>query len=291
MTCIFYLHGRLGNHFFIISAMMYIMKKYNIKCYLYIPDDILELHCKWTTLGLSYIFDNDNFKDKLIYKLPNNIIYSCDLEYYDNTERLDDFIKDNINTNNTIFFRYDYFQDKKFFLEYKNDIQKIFNIENDYINNYQNIITNNDVFISVRRGDYITANFYVLNEKYYIDNYNKYFAGKNIYMSSDDLIWCRKKLTLDKFNNCKCITYIRESHPLEIVSISKYFSNYICANSTFSWMCSLISINNNAKIITVPTLSKSWYRNNIVNDTNIYYDLNLQENKKYIDAINNAENN
>jgi hypothetical protein len=56
-------------------------------------------------------------------------------------------------------------------------------------------------------------------------------------------------------------------------------------------MCSLISINNNAKIITVPTLSKSWYRNNIVNDTNIYYDLNLQENKKYIDAINNAENN
>lgn len=270
---------------------MYIIKKYNIKCYLYIPDDILELHCKWTNLGLSYIFDNDNFKDKLIYKLPNNIIYSCDLEYYDNTERLDDFIKDNINTNNTIFFRYNYFQDKKFFLEYKNDIQKIFNIENNHINNYQNIITNNDVFISVRRGDYITANFYVLNEKYYIDNYNKYFAGKNIYMSSDDLIWCRKKLTIDKFNNCKCITYIRESHPLEIVSISKYFSNYICANSTFSWMCSLISINNNAKIITVPTLSKSWYRNNIVNDTNIYYDLNLQENKKYIDAINNAENN
>ena len=88
MTCIFHLYGRLGNHFFIISAMMYIIKKYNIKCYLYIPDDILELHCKWTNLGLSYIFDNDNFKDKLIYKLPNNIIYSCDLEYYDNTERL-----------------------------------------------------------------------------------------------------------------------------------------------------------------------------------------------------------
>ena len=75
---------------------MYIIKKYNIKCYLYIPDDILELHCKWTNLGLSYIFDNDNFKDKLIYKLPNNIIYSCDLEYYDNTERLDDFIKKNV---------------------------------------------------------------------------------------------------------------------------------------------------------------------------------------------------
>ena len=67
---------------------MYIIKKYNIKCYLYIPDDILELHCKWTNLGLSYIFDNDNFKDKLIYKLPNNIIYSCDLEYYDTYENI-----------------------------------------------------------------------------------------------------------------------------------------------------------------------------------------------------------
>jgi len=283
MKLIFCLHGRLGNHFFILSALLYAIKKYNIQCYLYIHDYVYEMHCRWSDLGLKYVFDN--FNENIIYELPNSTVDKY--QYYVNGELdLDKLIKENINTNNIIVLDEEYFQDKKFFLEYKSDIQKIFSIEN----NYKDIIDNNDVFISVRRGDFITAKFYVLNEDYYIDAYNKYFSNKNIYISCDDIEWCKENLTINRFNNCKNITYIENYKPLEIVSIAKWFSNYICANSTFSWMCSLMSINDNANVITVPTVCNCLSRNGIIKDNDIFYDLFLTENKKYIDTINNSEN-
>ena len=288
MKLIFDLQGRFGNHFFIISAMIYAIKKYNVECKIYIPDYVLGYHND-VKLSLSYIYNSLN--EFRIYEIPNNVLYSADLNCYnlDGELNLDKLINDNINTDNTILLAGEYFQDKKYFLKHKNDIKKIFNINSNKINIYKENISNNDVFISVRRGDFIDVKFYVLNENYYIDNYNKYFHGKNIYISCDDIEWCKKNLTVNKFNECKNIIYIENYTPIEIFLLSQYFSNYICSNSTFSWACELNSIYENTNVIIVPNVCNSLARYNIINDTNIVCDLFLKENKKYIDLINNSE--
>ena len=279
LILIFDLCGKLGNHFFIISAMIYAMKKYNIQCYLYIGN------CINDNLNINYIYEH--LSEYIIDLIPENARKSTDLckNLYNGDEiDLDLVIQKYISTNNIIYFSWEWFQNKKYFIPYKNEIQHIFNIDVDYNND----ITKNDVFISVRRGDYIYFNFFVLNDIFYIDTYNKYFNGKNIYISSDDIEWCKENLTIKKFNNCKNITYIENHTPLDIILFSKYFSNYICANSTFSWMCCLNSINNDKNVVGVINIKKDISRDNVFDDNDIVYDLRKQDNTKYIDTINDA---
>lgn len=283
LTLIFDLSGKLGNHFFILSAMIYAIKKYNIKCYLYV------MNCVNGGIYIDYVYEYLN--DYIIDKIPENARYCYDIcgdMHVGDEIDLDLVIQKHINDDVTIYLYWEWFQDKKYFLPYKEDIQKIFNVNDIKFNKWNDMITDNDVFISVRRGDYIYFNFFVLTDTFYIDIYNEYFEGKNIYMSSDDIEWCKTYLSIDKFNNCKNITYIENYTPQEIVSLSKYFSNYICANSTFSWMCNLNSIHNNKKGIGVINIKKDISRDNVFDDNDIVYDLRKQDNIKYIDTINDA---
>lgn len=279
MKLIFNLQGRLGNIFFIFSAFYYALKN-NIESYIYIPKYVID-----------YINNND-FLNELYNKINKFVITNVDnlkcINLYDNEDEnnihiidLDNIINKYNNQNININFHFVMFQNCKYFLKYKNNIKQYFINKTNKVNQYKKIISDNDVFISVRRGDYFDAKFYVLNEKYYVDMYNNYFIGKNIYVSSDDINWCKEYLTIDKFINCKNINYIDDLNPIEIITITQYFSNFICANSTFSMMAELFSNNKNKKVIAVKNISKTIIRNYSF-DKCILYDLNDKNNYKYI---------
>lgn len=276
MKLIFTIEGRLGNVFYIFSAFYYALKQ-NIDSYLILHDDY-----KW--------FWTDNNLNKILYdKIKNFVIVNHDKNKYinlyegpiDNID-LDDIINDNYNTSNIINFDFAFFITYKYFAYYKNDIKKYFINETNNVNMYKSMISDNDVLISVRQGDYYDAGFYVLNEKYYIDMYNNYFVGKNIFITSDDINWCKKHLTIDKFINCKSLHYICILNPIEIVTISQYFSNFICANSTFSMMLELFSNYENKKAVGVINISPEIIKYNAFDDKCIIYDLNDEKNHKYI---------
>ena len=281
MQLIFKLSGRLGNHFYILSAMMYVMKKYNIRCKLKISN-----HVK--NQNIDYVYDN--FSEYIIDDITKNYIdISEQFDYneynYDNTIDLDNVINTYINTNNVIYLSYSYFQTNKYFLKYKDKIKQIFINETKNTLKYKQLISEDDVFISVRRGDYITYGFHTLNKNYYIDMYNKYFKGKNIYISSDDINWCKENLLIDKFNNCKNIVYLENLTPLELYNISTYFKNYICSNSTFSSMCELSS-KYNQKSVGVKNIIGYICRDHMFSNNCIIYDIKNEQYKKYLDNIN-----
>jgi hypothetical protein len=281
MQLIFKLSGRLGNHFYILSAMMYAMKKYNIRCKLKISN-----HVK--NQNIDYVYDN--FSEYIIDEVPKNYIdineqFNCNEYNYDNTIDLDSIINTYINTNHIIYLSRSYFQTNKYFLKYKDEIKQIFINDNENVLKYEQLISEDDVFISVRRGDYITYGFHTLNKNYYIDMYNKYFKCKNIYISSDDINWCKENLLIDKFNNCKNIVYLENLTPLELYNISTYFKNYICSNSTFSSMCELSS-EYNQKSVGVKNIIGYICRDHMFSNNCIIYDIKNEQYKKYLDNIN-----
>ena len=295
MSYLFNLQGRLGNHFFIISAIIYLMNKYNVTnikldilSYVYYITNFNSEYPKY----IQYFIDNNyllNDKDK---KNKENILKNGNYiqidDYFDINDieiirNIDDSIKTHSNQN--LYFNCTMFQNKKYFFTNKEKIKSLFTIENDNTNYYKKQINENDVFISVRRGDYFDAKFYVLNPLYYIDSYNKYFSGKNIYISSDDIKWCKENLTINKFVNCKNIIYIENLSPLEIVTISQYFNNYICANSTFSMMCNLFSNDENPNCVCVRNISHNIIRDDVWTNNAIIIDIEQKNYQQYIDIL------
>ena len=280
MKLIFTMQGRLGNLFYIFSAFYYALK-HNINSQLILHNDYK-------------VFWTENKLNKILYnKIKKFVINNYDKTKYinlyegpvDNIE-LEDVISENYNTTNTINFDFVFFQTCKYFLKYKDNIKKYFTYENNNTNKYKNIISDNDVLISVRQGDYYGAGYYVLNKEFYIDMYNQYFSSKNIYITSDDINWCKENLTIDKFINCTNIYYINDLHPIEIATISQYFSNFICANSTFSMMLELLSNCENKKAIGVINISSEIIKHYAFDDKCIIYDLNDPKNYKYITKYN-----
>ena len=281
MEIIFNLNGEFGNHFYIISAFNYVVKKYNIKCSIFLTGNLNE-----------YIEENyNNVLNQLynliishrIYEIPKDVIIIDECPDNNYSIDLDEIINTYINTNNIIRFNGCYFQTNKYYLKYKKHINTLYNYENQNIINYKNIISDNDVLLSVRRGNYFDVGFCVLSKNYYIDNYNKYFSGKNIYVSSDNIDWCKKNLTKNLFKKCSKIIYLDGFTNVEFYNISKLFSNYICANSTFSACYELSSNNNKCSIGCInvwAALKRSWFSKKCIT-----YDL---ENEKYFNYIDNS---
>lgn len=278
---IFRLKGQLGNHFFIISALIYTINKYHINSKLYIDEEVYYVN----KFNIDYPHYIKNFFEKDLIISNKNYDFN-DFCKLDDTVDIDQYYSNTDNFNVNTYFDTSYLQDKKYFLEYKDKIKKIFIVENENTNKYKKLINENDVILFVRRGDYLDKNndFVSLNDLYYVESYNNYFNGKNIYITSNDIEWCKNTLTIDRFNNCKKITYIEDLNAIETISICQYFKNYICANSTFSAMGNLFSNYDDVKTIGVKNLKINFVRNNYYADNAIIIDLRLPEYQKYIYA-------
>jgi|SRR5688572_4329707 len=134
-----------------------------------------------------------------------------------------------------------YYQTEKYFIEYKDDIRKLF---------IGDITTIKDtVSIHVRRGDYLRhgTKHPVVTKDYILEAmYN--FSNRNFMMFSDDIEWCE-----NEFKQYP-ITFI-SGEPMEDITIMAKCEHNIIANSSFSWWGAWMNPNPD-KIIIAP---KVWF--------------------------------
>jgi len=238
ITC--YLQGGLGNQLFILFTMLNYHLKYNFKIMLPYNNRISDRKFYW-----------ENFLSALKeYTLP----ISSDEITFSKFREKEMFEYNPIPIIKKSFCIFGYFQNFNYFHEYKNEILKFINFENQveivkkkYEFDYTNIIS-----LHFRIGDAkINTGFIILEIEYYIKAINailKKFEGKyNIlyfYEKEDTILVNDKiKILVVNFPNLNFIpidTAIEDYEQMIIMSLCKH---NIIANSTFSWWGAYLNVN------------------------------------------------
>jgi hypothetical protein len=162
-----------------------------------------------------------------------------------------------------------YFQSEKYFVDVREDILNLFEIDEDtksYLSNkYSNLLSGNTCSIHIRRGDYLNLpNFHPTQDiSYYMDGCNIIGNEANYLIFSDDIEWCYKN-----FNFIKNRTFISGNTDYQDLYLMSMCNNNIIANSTFSWWGAWLNKNKN-KIVVSP---KKWFgsENNQYNTDDLY---------------------
>lgn len=171
-----------------------------------------------------------------------------------------------------------FFQTEKYFKHYKNNIEELFELKEEYLEylqkKYKHLIQDDSCVLHVRRGDYATAReLKFLNLNYYQQATEIIGKNKHFIIFSDDIQWCK-----DNFNFLLQKTFIEENNDLLEMHLMKMFQNHIIANSTFSWWGAWLA--KNSKVI-MPNPKTNWF-------SNIYYQERENYNNNYEDMV--AEN-
>ena len=162
-----------------------------------------------------------------------------------------------------------YFQSEKYFINYKKELLKLFEIDDDtniyLLEKYGNILNQDTCSIHVRRGDYLSLpNHHPIQPiDYYINSVNIIGKDKHFLIFSDDIKWCK-----ENFEFIKNKTFISENLDYQDLYLMSMCNNNIIANSTFSWWGAWLN-NNLTKIVITP---KNWFGSVYKNyDTNDLY--------------------
>lgn len=240
------LYGGLGNNLFQIASGHIIAKKQGKELYI-LYDKSKNIHSRndYTKTVFRKCKSIDCIDKELIYIIIEPRSYHNYFEFP--------------NIDISIFID-SYLQSEKYFEDYKNDIYELFEPEKNRSellhNKYPNI--SSSYFIHIRRGDYLTHNYFNL-DNYYIKAIN-YILEKNrdthFYIFSDDIEYCKNYSIFTDINK----TFIEnedEINSLYLMSMCK--QGGICSNSTYSWWGSYLNDNPNKLVIN----PDKWLANNL----------------------------
>jgi len=207
--------GRFCNGLFQIAATIGFAKKYNVP----------------------FIFPNWEYQNSL--NIPSSSFTNRESINFSNK------YEETVNTYSEIPFidncsLYGYFQSQKYFDNCSDYIRKIFmpSQKSDNLEDY--------CCIHVRRGDYLRyPKHHPLQPIQYYMKAAELIPVKKFMVFSDDVEWCRRNFTGNEFT-------INETHSV-ISDFSKMIncSNFIIANSTFSWWAAWLCGNKN-KVVIAP---------------------------------------
>lgn len=149
-----------------------------------------------------------------------------------------------------------YFQSEKYFINYRNEILELFEIDEItkkiLVQKYGNLSDKKTCSIHVRRGDYTRLTDYHPTQS--IDYYKtavKILGEDNYYLIfSDDLLWCQENF--DFIPNKIFVSDNLDYQDLYLMSMCK---DNIIANSTFSWWGAWLNKNNEKKVF----IPKRWF--------------------------------
>jgi hypothetical protein len=151
-----------------------------------------------------------------------------------------------------------YYQNEKYFKEYRDDVLKLFEIDdstkNYIIEKYSDIQFKNTCSIHVRRGNYVERqHFHSLQTIEYYKKSISIIGEKTLFLIfSDDIEWC--KVNLDFIENKIFISGNLDYQDLYLMSMCNH---NIIANSSFSWWGAWLNNRKDKKII-YPSV---WFNN------------------------------
>jgi hypothetical protein len=233
ITCL--LQGGLGNQMFQIAATYALAKRNNV-------DYGFDFNICHTPLqGNMSIKYTDNLFSNL-----NSIVYTPTFDIYIEPK----FSYSEIPFKDNLLLK-GFFQSEKYFIDYKDDIIKLFKI-NDYY--YQVIeeflriknIKKNDIITSihVRRGDYLNLQeYHGICQIEYFKKAIEIIGDSKFIVLSDDINWVKENFIGDNF-----IFSDFKDEILDFILMTKC-NNNIISNSSFSWWGAYLNKNDYKKII------------------------------------------
>jgi hypothetical protein len=147
-----------------------------------------------------------------------------------------------------------YFQSEKYFKDYRNEILKYFEIDDEtniYLNEkYGDLLKLKTCSLHIRRGDYLGQQEFhpVLDIEYYKNSISHFDEDTHFLIFSNDLEWCENNLDFIKNK-----TYIKGNQNYQDLYLMKLCDNNIIANSSFSWWGAWLNENEN-KVVISPKL-------------------------------------
>lgn len=140
-----------------------------------------------------------------------------------------------------------YFQSKKYFENYEDEIKKIFHFDDVELPTSECLTS-----VHIRRGDYIKNSDYhnLLGLEYYHSAINHIGYGKFIFFS-DDINWVKKNFESENY------IFSDSDNEIEDIYLMSKCNNNIIANSSFSWWGAFMNKNEN-KIVISPK-NTSWF--------------------------------
>lgn len=250
MNCVFLnLHSGLGNRLFKLASAYGISKEQNKE--LYVNNILSTFHNSNSEDYMNTIFRNFKIKN-----ITNDNDYNT---FFEPEDKCLTFIK--IKNNSSNLFLRGYFQNEKYFENYKKDIYNLFRMEEHrqlYLTNKYNNL-NNSYFIHIRRGDYILPENDMHNIDlifYYKKCLQQLKINTNLLVFSDDIEYCKN---MDIFKNIPFnIIFIENENEINsIYLMSLCFLGGICSNSSYSWWGSYLNENKN-KLVMFPN---KWFNN------------------------------
>lgn len=148
---------------------------------------------------------------------------------------------------------YGHFESCKYFENAEEEVKKDYTFKSEILENAVNFHkknkTDKPICINVRRGDFIKVQNYhpVCTEKYYFDCIEKFENDRQYVVISDDIEWCKKIFVGNNFIfNDIDNDEIKKAH-LDMC-IGSLCSDFIIANSTFSWWMAYLGQDRNKKV-------------------------------------------
>ncbi len=142
-----------------------------------------------------------------------------------------------------------YFQTEKYFKHIENQIRAEFTFVDDILEPCKEMISSVDkpIALHIRRGDYVinSENHFNLPIEYYDAALKHFDDDRNVIVFSDDSKWCHDQ---SLFEDDRFIISENDDNRVDLCLMS-LCSDFIIANSTYSWWGAWLSSNKNKKVI------------------------------------------
>jgi len=255
------LHGRIGNQFFQIFSAYGIAKCSGRVLVIFGDDkDIPEMFRGILSEGgIFYVCRED-------LDLSNSVTYD---ESNENDPTKNCFLyNENLVREEKDLFLFGYFQNEKYFIDYKTDIHRIMenkNICSRLLKMYPTL--SNSYFIHIRRGDYVGHPLYKMDSDFYYRGAIFYILDKDpdatFFIVSDDIEYCKTYEVLSLVK-ATFVEWLGPIYSLYLMSLCS--KGGICANSSFSWWGSYLNPCEDKTVI----MPKQWI--NLDKPIDIYYE-------------------
>jgi hypothetical protein len=155
-----------------------------------------------------------------------------------------------------------YFQSERWFKNIESEIRDDFSFNEEIFFPCKEMMSQivDPISLHIRRGDFLknSENHFNLDLDYYEKALSLFESGRNVIIFSDDPEWCKnqKIFSADRFMISES-----DNHYVDLCLMT-LCSDFIIANSTFSWWGSWLS-NNDSKKIVAPS---KWFGPNLKNN-------------------------